>query len=52
MKNFIEYDESEYFDSPVTDFTLQFIEDMYGPEVKDMLLYKVVEHVEHTRDAV
>lgn len=38
----IEFDESEYSLSPVTDITLQFIEEIYGPEVKDKLLYRVM----------
>lgn len=34
----IEFDESEYLYTDVTDITLQFIFDMYGPEVRDKLL--------------
>lgn len=42
----IEYDESEFLYTDVTDVTLQFIFDMYGPEVRDMLLVpKVVSDV-------
>lgn len=52
MDNLIQYDESEYLNSPVSDMTLQFIEDMYGPEVKDRLLYRVMENVECNRDVV
>lgn len=34
----IEMDESEMYQSDFTDITLQFILEMYGPAVKDMLL--------------
>ena len=50
---YIEFDESEYLYSDVTELTLQFIADMYGPEVRDKLLVpKVVADVRlPTRDA-
>ncbi|WP_223110695.1 hypothetical protein [Paenibacillus sinensis] len=49
----IELDESEHQYSDLTDLTLQFIADMYGPEVRDMLLYPVVEPiVEYNRSAI
>lgn len=42
----IEFDESEFLYTDVTDLTLQFIFDMYGPEVRDKLLVpKVVTDV-------
>jgi hypothetical protein len=43
----IEFDESEFvYYTDVTHITLDFICDMYGPEVRDMLLVpKVVEDV-------
>lgn len=42
----IEYDESEHLYTDVTDITLQFIFDMYGPDIRDKLLVpKVVEDV-------
>lgn len=37
----IEFDEEENSLSPVTDITLQLIAEFFGPEVKDMLLYRV-----------
>lgn len=42
---FIEFDESEHlYHTDVSHVTLDFICDMYGPEVRDMLLVpKVVE---------
>lgn len=43
----IEFDESEMKHSDLSDFTLQLIADLYGPEVRDRLLFTVVEHVEH-----
>lgn len=53
----IEFDESEYLYTDVTDITLQFIFDMYGPEVRDKLLVpKVVAdvrlHSEPDRNAI
>jgi hypothetical protein len=42
----IKFDESEHLHSDLSDLTLQFIADMYGPEVRDRLLFPVVEHVE------
>lgn len=49
----IEFDESEHLHSDVTDLTLQFILDMYGPEVRDKLLTPVVvPSVEPHRSAV
>lgn len=43
----IEFDESEYlYYTDVSNITLDFICDMYGPEVRDMLLVpKAVEDV-------
>lgn len=38
----IEFDESENLYSDVTDITLNFVLDMYGPEVRDWLLVPVV----------
>lgn len=39
MKQYIEYDESEYqYYTDVTPETLEFITDMYGAEVRDRLL--------------
>jgi hypothetical protein len=48
----IKFDESEHLHSDLSDLTLQFIADMYGPEVRDRLLYKVVEHVEPNRTSL
>lgn len=44
----IEYDESEMMYSDLTDETLQFIADYYGSEVKDKLLYRVMNDVGDT----
>lgn len=45
----IDYDESELMYSDLTDETLQFIADYCGPEIRDKLLYKVVDYVEPNR---
>jgi hypothetical protein len=46
----IVFDESEHLESDFTDITLQFIQELYGPAVKDMLLIPgtVVIHVPYT----
>lgn len=34
----IVFDESEHLESDFTDITLAWIQELYGPQVKDMLL--------------
>lgn len=51
--DYIEYDPSEYrYYTDVTNITLDFICDMYGPEVRDMLLVPVVGAIVDNRHAI
>ena len=53
---YIEMDESESLGSTVSEETLRLVAAILGPEVKDMLLYPVVEdvrlHRQFVRDAI
>lgn len=51
---YIDMDESELYDSAVSEETLRLVAAFLGPEVKDKLLYPVVvdEIVEHRRTAI
>jgi len=50
---YIELDESESLGSTVSEATLQLVAAILGPEVRDMLLYPVVEElVEPHRTAI
>lgn len=42
----IEMDEEEHAQSNFTDITIQFILEIYGPDIRDMLLIKKVTNVD------
>lgn len=45
----IEFDETEQLESDFTDFTLQWIQELYGPQVKDALLLPGPVEVQYDR---